>query len=91
MVGMVLEERLDLGAVLLQLFLQGPQDFAETNRQLALGRRNRRRGLELFGLSKERQPFLGRFGAPIISTAGGWPMPSGWTAKRGKSSSRWIR
>lgn len=53
--GMVAEEGLDLLAVLFQLLLQGAQQLAEAQRQLALGRYDRTGGLELIGLGENGQ------------------------------------
>ena len=49
-IGMVLEERLDLFPILIQLLLERAQQFAQAQGQLALGFGNRGRGFELVGL-----------------------------------------
>jgi hypothetical protein len=63
-IGVMVEERLDLLAVFVELLLEGAQEFAQAYGQLALGLGDRSRGLELIGLGKEGQTFFGGFRAP---------------------------
>ena len=64
MVGMVVEERFDLLAVLIELLIERTQEFAEADRQLALGFDDRLGRFELVGLGEQGQPFFGGLGTP---------------------------
>ena len=63
-IGMVLKERLDLLAILIELLLESAQQFAQAHGQLAFGAGDRGRGFELVGLGENSQALVHRFRAP---------------------------
>lgn len=64
MIGMLLEEGLDLLTVEIQLQAQGAQEFAQAHGQLAFGRHDGSGGFELIGLRENLQALFGGFGPP---------------------------
>ena len=66
MIGMLLEERLDLLAILVQLELQGLEQPGQADGQEALGRGHRRRTAKLPGVLEDFQPFGRRFRPPEL-------------------------
>jgi len=63
-VGMALEKGFDLFAIFVELLLEGAQEFAQAQRQPALGLNDRLGNLELIGLRKDGQSPGGRFRSP---------------------------
>src|SRR5665213_185508 len=63
MVGMILEEALDLPPVILQLAFQGVEQLEQGQRQSALGPDDRWTAAKLMGLGKELQPLFIELGA----------------------------
>lgn len=63
-IGVALEELANLLAVGLELFFKRAQQFAQAQRQLALGAAHRWRACKLIGLSKEGQTSLRCFRSP---------------------------
>ena len=61
---MFFEEFLDLLAVVVQLLLEGAQEFAQAHGQLAFGADDGGAGFEVSGLGEEGQAFFGGLGAP---------------------------
>src|SRR5436190_24378909 len=58
MVGMFFKEALDFLPVVLKLAFQGVEQFNQSQRQAALGSRDRRAAAELMGFGKNLQTFL---------------------------------
>ena len=54
-IGMVLEELLDLGSISIKLLLEGVQEGAKTYRQTALGLENGIRSFKLIGFGEDFQ------------------------------------
>ena len=66
MVGVLFEKRLDLLTVLVQLELQGVEQFGQTDGQQTFGRGHRRRAAELAGVPEDSHSFGRRFRTPQL-------------------------
>lgn len=64
MIGVAFEKGFDLSTILVELLLEGAQEFTQAQGQPALGLNDRFGNLELIGLRKDRQSPGGRFRSP---------------------------